>query len=132
MINYAYSRSYSCLYTIKPLNEWNESSISRSSSLKHVAWELINGERVAKSTYMYSFIEINWHNVARAKYRPNDVFARLGRLTEIHFLVIRWYETCYEIPVWDSTGLFLTGSLYWVKLVQSIFLWIHMYWPKMD
>ena len=60
MITYAYSRSYSCLYTIKPLlNEWNESSISRSSSLKHVAVELINGERVAKSTYMYKFKESN-------------------------------------------------------------------------
>ena len=133
MINYAYSRSYSCLYTIKPLNEWNESSISRSSSLKHVAWELINGERVAKSTYMYSFIEINWHNVARAKYRPNDVFARLGRLAEIHFLVIRWYATYYEIHVWDSTGLFLTGSLYWVTLVHQFsceYICIGLKWPK--
>ena len=107
MINYAYSRSYSCLYTIKPLNEWNESSISRSSSLKHVVWELINGERVAKSTYMYSFIEINWHNVARAKYRPNDVCARLGRLAEIHFWsyggmkhVIRYMYEIRQVFFW--------------------------------
>ena len=68
MINYAYSRSYSCLYTIKPLNAWNESSISRSSSLKHVDWELINGERVAKRTCLYKFIKLNCYKLDHITY----------------------------------------------------------------